>query len=230
MNNETSNYKSLNGPEFYPQNGEHPSRVVIILHGVGADGENMMGVVPHLAEEMPDCYFICPNGPEKYSDGSQSVNGSYGYQWFSLWDRSYDQLKLGVENASDILNAFIDEVRDKFGLEYKDIVLAGFSQGCMTALHTALRMDEEKEIAGMIGFSGGMIANQLEENEITSRMPVCLIHGAEDDIVPFDRSLYAEEVLSGLGIEIRANIIPNLPHSIDYNGIKIAKNFLKSIF
>lgn len=224
-----SNYKTLNGPEYYPQSGEHPRQAIIILHGVGADGENLMGIVPHLAEELPDAYFVAPNGPEQYEDGSQSVNGSYGFQWFSLWDRSYDQLKVGVESASEILMAFIDEVRERFDLDYKDIALIGFSQGCMTALHTALRMDD-REIAGMLGFSGGMIANQVEENEITSKPPICLIHGAEDPVVPFDRTLYAEEMLQALGLEIRAHIIPELPHSIDYNGIEIGKEFLKRIF
>lgn len=230
MENDNSGYRNLNGPEYFPQSGENPKKAVIILHGVGADGENLMGIVPHLADILPDAYFIAPNGPEQYSDGSESVNGSYGYQWFSLWDRSYDQLKQGVTEASETLKAFIDEVKERHNLEYKDIVLIGFSQGCMTALHTALRMDKDKQIAGMLGFSGGMIANQLEENEITSKPPVCLVHGEADPVVPFDRSLYAEEILSGLGVNIKAHLIPNLPHSIDYNGIQIGKEFLKEIF
>ncbi len=228
--NEISNYKSLNGPEYFPQSGEKPKRAVIILHGVGADGENMMGIVPHLADAVEDCYFICPNGSEQYEDGSMSVNGSYGYQWFSLWDRSYPQLKAGVEVASDNLKNFIDEVKERFNLNYSDIVLAGFSQGCMTALHTALRMGEGKQLAGMMGFSGGMIANQLEEAEITSKPKVCLVHGEADPVVPFDRSVYAEEHLSELGIDIETSVIPHLPHSIDINGIEIAKKFLREVF
>lgn len=224
-----SNYKTLNGPEYFPKHGKAAKKAIIILHGVGADGENLMGIVPHLADSLPDTYFIAPNGPEQYQDGSISVNGSYGFQWFSLWDRSYDQLKKGVENASNILKDFIDEVKNRLEIEYTDITLIGFSQGCMTALHTALRMDQNKQLAGMLGYSGGMIANQLEAKEISSKPPICLIHGEADPVVPFDRSLYAEEALRDLGIDIAAHIIPGLPHSIDYNGIEIGKNFLQNI-
>jgi phospholipase/carboxylesterase len=221
-------YKNLNGPDYYPQSGAKPKQIIIMLHGVGADGENLMGLAPYFSDIYKESYIIAPNGRENY-DAGVGVNGSYGYQWFSLWDRSYDKLKSGIKDASEVVADFIEEVREKFQLEYKDIILIGFSQGCMTAIHTALRLG--KEIKAVIGFSGGTIITDQNELDdvITAKPPICLIHGKQDDVVPVERTEITEEALKRNNIKVESKIIDGLLHSIDFEGIKFAQQFLQNI-
>ena len=127
-------------------NGENPSKLFIMLHGYGADKDDLIGLAPQFAEHFPDAYFISPNAPHSCE------MSPFGYQWFGLRNFSEKELIEGVEDVAPILNNFIDRQLAKFNLEEKDLVLLGFSQGAMIALYVALR--REKPVAGVISFSG----------------------------------------------------------------------------
>jgi phospholipase/carboxylesterase len=206
--------------EFFPKNGKPPKTAVIMLHGVGADGENLMGLAPYFSNILQDAYFTAPNGIEKY-DMNPFFDFGPCYQWFSLQDRSYEKLKNGVQNASIYIKKLIDEIKNKFSLEYKNIYLLGFSQGAMLSLHTALII--ENEIGGVLAYSGALIVS--DELEIKSKPPICLIHGIEDEVVPYERSKIAKEFFDKKSIKSELHSIPKLSHSIDLNGIEIGKKF-----
>src|ERR1700679_3010960 len=93
----------LSGPIRKPRSGNAPKQLVILLHGLGADGPNLIDLADGFAPALPDAQFIAPNAPQVCE-----VN-PYGYQWFSLMDRHPQHMLEGARGAADILNGFIDE-------------------------------------------------------------------------------------------------------------------------
>lgn len=206
----------LQGPELAPKSG-NVKRLVILLHGLGSDGNDLIGLAPLMKDALPDTQFVSPNAPFPCD------MAPYGYQWFSLQDRNSAAMLAGVQKAEPIVNAFIDAQRDRFKLEDKDVALVGFSQGTMTSLHVAPR--RATPLAGVVGFSGALIAV-----ESVSKPPVCLIHGEQDDVVPFAAMAHAEKTLKAAGIPVETHARPYLPHSIDPEGLDIAQKFLRKCF
>ena len=209
----------LVGSEIAPQSGT-VKRLVIFLHGLGADGDDLISLAPML--ELPDTQFASPHAPFPCD------MAPYGYQWFSLQDRAPTKLIEGVKIAAPILNQYIDTQRDRFKLKDSDIALIGFSQGSMMALYTSLR--RAKPLAGVVGFSGALIGGHLLKEEASSTLPICLVHGEEDAIVPFGAMEHAQETLQLHGIDVSAHARPYLGHGIDPEGIEIAKAFLRKCF
>ena len=91
----------------------------------------------------------------------------------------------GVRAAAPSLDAFIDEELQKRGLNENDAALVGFSQGTMMALYVGLR--RARPFAGIIGYSGRLVAAHLLAEELRSRPPVLLVHGTDDTRVPRSR-------------------------------------------
>lgn len=208
----------LSGPSAPPASGGSPRQLVILLHGWGADGANLIDLADVLGKGLPDAFFIAPNGPEVCE-----VN-PYGFQWFSLMNREPSALLSGVRRAAAMLNPFIDAQLKALGLDDSKLALVGFSQGTMLALHVALR--RPKPMAGLLGFSGALIGPETLPREIVSRPPVCLIHGQLDDVVPYGALAHAQAALSSAGLSVEAHTRPAIGHSIDMQGLEIAKKFL----
>ncbi|MBX9726250.1 MAG: hypothetical protein K2X09_03200, partial [Rickettsiales bacterium] len=162
---------ALSGPELKAQSGI-TKRIVIFLHGLGADGNDLLSLAPML--DLPDTHFMSPNAPFPCD------MAPYGYQWFSLQDRNPARILPEIRTAEPILNAYIDSALARFNLKPKDLALIGFSQGSMMALHTAPR--RASAIAGVVGISGALFGAERLSSEITSRPPVCLIHGTHDEV------------------------------------------------
>src|SRR5690606_32458213 len=113
-----------------------PKQLIIFLHGVGADGNDLIGLAYELAKHLPDAHFLSPNAPEPFD------MAPFGYQWFSLQQYVTQSMELafeqagkfeGAKHAAPPLNAFIDAQLKRFDLTEKDLLLFGFSQGCMMA-------------------------------------------------------------------------------------------------
>lgn len=212
---------TLNGPERAAASG-NTRQLVVFLHGLGADGQDLLGLAPLFAETLPDAHFIAPNAPQPCD------MAPYGYQWFSLREWSRASMLKGAQEAAPMLNAFLDAQLARFDLPPSQLLLVGFSQGTMMSLYTALRRKEP--VAGIVGYSGALIGGELLEAEITARPPVCLIHGTADPIVPFAAMEEAETLLKLRGIRVEAYARPQLPHSIDEAGILIANAFMLRSF
>ena len=210
----------LSGPVFKPQSGAAAKSTIIFLHGLGSDGENLIGLAPYFAPHFPDTVFHSPNAPFAFDMFDQ------GYQWFSLADRDPKKMLTGVREAAPLLNKYIDEVLAEYKLDENKLALVGFSQGTMTALHAAVR--REKKIAGIVGFSGTLIAPELLAEEAKVKPDICLIHGDADDVVPHAALGHAEHALKREGFFAEAHTRPWLTHSIDMPGIELAVKFLES--
>src|SRR5580704_2118919 len=144
---------ALSGPSRPPVAGGAPRRLVILLHGLGADGNDLIGLQQYWGRLVPEAEFISPNAPFPCD------MAGYGFQWFSVQDRSREGVLGGVRAAAPILDAFIDDELEKRGLEEKDAALVGFSQGTMMSLFVGLR--RTRPLAGILGYSGRLIAAEL---------------------------------------------------------------------
>ena len=212
----------LSGPEFGPTSGLKPKQLIILCHGLGADGNDLIGLAPHYAQFLPDAKFISPNAPYNCD------MSPYGYQWFSLQERSEEAMLEGVRKAQPILDAFIDEQLVKYNLKEKQVALIGFSQGTMVSMFTVPRRNSA--VAGVVGYSGRLIGGNLLPKQICCRPPMAMINGDLDDLVPVTVQAPAVEALRSVGIKIEGHIRPGLGHSIDNIGIKIGQEFLSKIF
>jgi phospholipase/carboxylesterase len=151
----------------------------------------------------------------------------YGYQWFSVQDRTPETVLAGVRAAAPALNAFIDSEMERAGVTEDRLALVGFSQGTMMSLFVGPR--RERRIAGILGFSGRLIAPELLLEEIKTKPPVMLAHGTMDELVPFESMAAAEQGLQGAGIEVETFACPGIGHGIDQNGIVRGAEFLRRV-
>jgi len=211
----------LSGPSRPPASGGKPRRLVILLHGLGADGNDLIGLAPYWARLLPDAEFLSPNAPFPCD------MAPYGYQWFSSQDRSPDAVLGGVRAAAPILDAFIDEALEQLGLGSGELALVGFSQGTMMSLFVGLRRAEP--VAGIVGFSGRLLAPELLASELRSRPPILLVHGTEDPLVPYSSLAAAETTLKAAGVPVETVTSVGIGHSIDDQGLRRGGQFLKKV-
>src|SRR5580692_8888529 len=211
----------LSGPSRPPASGGKPRRLVILLHGLGADGNDLIGLAPYWARLLPDAEFLSPNAPFPCD------MAPYGYQWFSSQDRNPEAVLGGVRAAAPILDAFIEEALEQRGLGGGELALVGFSQGTMMSLFVGLRRAEP--VAGIVGFSGRLLAPELLASELRSRPPTLLVHGTEDPLVPYESLAAAETALTDIGVSVETLTCPGMGHSIDENGLRRGGSFLKDV-
>lgn len=211
----------LTGPRHEPASGGKADSLVVFLHGLGADGNDLIGLAPVLAQLFPDTAFVSPDAPQPCDMAPM------GRQWFSLQDRSPATMLAGAESARAALDGFLDAEIERHGLAANRVALFGFSQGCMMALHTALRRD--KPLAGVVGCSGHLIAPERLADEIAARPPVLLVHGEADEVVPFAAMGAAEQALRAAEVPVEAHARPGLGHGIDQPGLELAARFLLKV-
>lgn len=211
----------LSGPSRPPASGGRPSRLIILLHGLGADGNDLIGLAPYWAPLLPTTEFLSPNAPFPCD------MAPYGYQWFSSRDRSPGAVLAGVRAAAPFLDEFIDNALAERGLDDGDLALVGFSQGTMMSLFVGLR--RARPVAGVLGFSGRLLAPELLATELRSRPRILLVHGTEDPLVPYQSLGEAKAALTAVGVPVETLICPGIGHSIDENGLRRGGLFLKEV-
>lgn len=205
----------------YTHGPQKPDSLVILLHGYGSNGEDLIGLAPYWSKMLPNALFISPDAPFECEAG-------FGYQWFSL--RSWTPMAMlgGAEAAAPLLNNYIDAALAEYNLSDDKLALVGFSQGTMMSLYAAPR--RKKPIAGVLGYSGAMIGGEgLVGNASIVKMPIHLIHGDFDTVVPVAAYYHATQTLIGAGFTVSGNVTPGLPHSIDPAGIESGGQFLKKV-
>lgn len=206
------------GPTYGPLAGGRPQQLILLLHGVGADGNDLIGLAPYMAQRLPAAVFVSPHAPFPCD------MAPYGRQWFSLLDRSPEMLLAGVMAAAPILDGYIDDQLKLYGVGHESLGVIGFSQGTMMALHVLPRRQEA--CACVVGYSGAMVGPELLVDEIRCRPPVLLIHGDSDDVVPFHAMAPAARALAAAGIQVATDTRPGLGHSIDEPGLIKGQAFL----
>lgn len=204
-----------------PLSGNKPSSVVILLHGLGADGADLISLGDEWREQLPNTEFLAPDAPFPCD------MASFGYQWFSLRDQSMEAIAAGVKSAAPIVNEYIDEVLKTREISPAKLALVGFSQGTMMSLYVAPRRAEQ--LAGVVGYSGLLVGGENLLTEKQSSPPVILFHGTIDPVLPFAFMEQTEIGLKAAGIEVSSHARPGLMHGIDGFGVNEGLAFLKKV-
>jgi phospholipase/carboxylesterase len=211
----------LSGPSRPPASGAKPTRLVVLLHGLGADGNDLIGLAPYWAPLLPEAEFLSPNAPFACD------MAPYGYQWFSSLDRNPVAILAGVRAAATVLDGFLDAALAGRGLGPGDLALVGFSQGAMMALFVGLR--RAQAVAGILGYSGRLVAPELVPNELRSRPRVLLVHGTADPLVPYQSLALAQTALAAAAVPIDTITCPGTGHAIDEAGLRRGGAFLNEV-
>lgn len=209
--------------EFGPASGQAPKQLIILLHGVGSNGRDLISLAPYYAAAVPDAHFISPDAPFAYD---QAPGYPDMFQWFSLQERTFKKRLEGVKMVTPIVHAFMKEQLKRFELPASKLALVGFSQGTMTSLYAGPSYKEQ--IAGILGYSGMLIWEEEKPN-FNHMVPVHLVHGDRDDVVPVDAYHHAREKLEKSGFKVSGEIERGLPHSINENGIENGAKFLQAV-
>ena len=216
----------LDGPRLEPRSGR-ARRLVVFLHGYGADGNDLIDIGRAWQGLLPDVAFVSPHAPR------QCGQAPVGREWFPLTFRNPDERWTGVNQAAPILESFLDAELKRRNLPPTALALVGFSQGTMMALHVGLRRAVAP--AAIVGYSGMLVMPENVEPdafaaEIRSRPPVLLIHGDADELIPVQALLHAAQGLAALEVPAEWHIAAGIGHGIGQEGLRQGGEFLAKSF
>lgn len=194
------------------------NKLVIFLHGFGADANDLIGLSEEFLELFPKAVFLSPNAPFPCEDFP------FGFQWFSLIDRRDEELYKGLSVALPILKNYVDENLKNYNLNYKDLVLIGFSQGTMMALQLALNLPEP--CYAVIGFSGILIGGGFLNKKELAKPPIFLSHGEQDGVLSLSLHQKMVDDLSKLEVPFVNHVIPGDGHTISFRALELSKDFI----
>lgn len=195
-------------------------RLVVFVHGYGADGNDLLGLADPLGPHMPDTVFYAPDAPNRCKMNPM------GYEWFPIpWidGSSEEEAMAGMDAAAAMLDDWLTEVMAAEGIGAEATCLVGFSQGTMMSLHVGPRRAEP--LAGIVGFSGRLLAPE-KLSEVASKPPILLIHGDMDDVVPPSSLPEAAQALAGAGFEVYTHVSKGTGHGIAQDGLQLALGFM----
>lgn len=214
---------TIDGPRLPARSGR-TRHLVVLLHGYGADGNDLIDLGRHWQSTLPDAAFVSPNAPEPCS------GAPYGRQWFPLTFRNLHERWSGVRHARPALDAFLDAELARQGLSSEAMALVGFSQGAMMALHVGLR--RPRALAAIVSYSGLLVGPEDQPlstlaPDIVTKPPVLLVHGDQDEVIPPEALLFSGQGLSSLGVPVEFHMSRGVGHAIDPDGLRLGGDFLR---
>ena len=210
----------LDGPRMPPARGGTPDALVILLHGYGSNGADLISLAPYWAKLLPGAAFVSPNAidPVPQAPG--------GYQWFPISNLDPRLMEQGARQAAQSVDRFIDRELEKYGLPPSRLALVGFSQGTMMALHVGLR--REAPVAGVLGYSGVLVGGKTLKDQMRVKPPVLLVHGDRDPMIPITAMFDSAEALAAAGHGAQWHVSYGVPHSIGPDGLDLGGQFLSN--
>lgn len=204
----------------------NPQASVIVLHGLGADGNDFVPVAQMLNPGV-GVRYVFPHAPMM----PVTINNGYVMRaWYDIRNADLAQREDedGLRQSMAMINALIDREIER-GIPSEKIVLMGFSQGCAMTLMTGLR--QPQKLAGLIGLSGYLpiaATTEAERNPANQDTPIFLAHGRLDPVVPIDRAIASRDLLQQLGHSVEWHEYP-IPHSVSPEEIADIDVFLKKV-
>lgn len=195
--------------------------LVMFVHGYGANGADLLGLAEVFAPHLPDTAFVAPDAPDRVA-GAPS-----GLQWFAIprFDgSSAAEAAAGLARSAEDLSAFIDQRLTYEGLGPQAVALVGFSQGAMMALHVAPR--RPVAMAAVVAISGQLLMPEKLQAETLTRPPMLVMHGDQDDVVPFAAMAAAADGLAAAGFDTYGHVMQGMGHGISQDGLSTALAFL----
>lgn len=197
------------------------SSLVVLVHGYGADGADLIGLAQPLGSVLPETVFVSPDAPQPCS-----VN-PMGRQWFPIpWidGSSEAAMRAGFLEAAAMLDGWLTDIMAQEGVGPAQTALVGFSQGTMMSLHVGPR--RASALAGIVGFSGRLADAGPDAAPLRSAPPVLLVHGDADEVIPVEAIHETRAALAALGLPVRWHVCQGLGHGIDPDGLRLAAGFL----
>ncbi len=208
----------LSGPMLPPKSGGAPKQLMVLLHGYGADGSDLISLGIQWRELWPDMLFVSPNAPDPCAQSPS------GFQWFPLKpDRIAGRIE-GAANARPVIVNFLIDLWAQSGVTPANTVLVGFSQGAMMSLHVGTSLDQQ--LAGIVAFSGAFVPADGFGDGSFARPPVALIHGDQDGVVASQLSKDAADLLAADGFDVSLHFSKGVGHGIAPDGLEFATSFL----
>ena len=205
-----------------------PSAAIIWLHGLGADGNDFVPIVPELdLAGCPGIRFVFPSAPSM----AVTINGGYVMPaWSDILGRDLVAREdaNGIQASASAIVKLIEREASR-GIAYENIVLAGFSQGCAMALQVGLRFP--KKLAGIMALSGYLpLATSLpiEKHTANQNTPIFMAHGEYDPVVALERAQASCALLEKLGYSVDWNEDP-MEHSVNHAELVDISRFLKQV-
>lgn len=209
-------------------NGSSPSAAVIWLHGLGADGNDFAAIVPELdLDACADIRFVFPHAPSI----PVTINGGYVMPaWYDILGADMDKREdeAGIRGSALAVEALIAREIER-GITPEHIVLAGFSQGCATVLHTGLR--HPTRLAGVMALSGYLpLADKLraEASAANRTTPIFMAHGIADPMIALARARASRDTLLALGYPVQWHEYP-MQHSLHPLELQHIGHFLRQV-
>ena len=203
-----------------------PEAAVIVLHGLGADGNDFVPVAQMLDPGI-GVRYVFPNAPEM----PVTINNGYVMRaWYDIREGDLTQREdeAGLRRSQQAIDALIEREIAR-GIPAHHIVLMGFSQGCAMTLLTGLR--QSHRLAGLVGLSGYLplaATTEAERNPANQHTPIFLAHGTEDPVVPLQRAIASRDQLQALGYRVDWHQYP-MPHSVCPDEVADIEAFLKRV-
>lgn len=210
------------------QTAPNPTHAVIWMHGLGADGHDFVPIVPELGlGTSPAIRFVFPHAPVQ----PVTINGGMAMRaWYDIYqpDLVRREDETGLRASENAIRALIEKENAR-GIPTRNIVLAGFSQGCAMTLQTGLRLPET--LAGMVCLSGYLplrTQTGAERHAANQNTPIFMAHGTHDPVVALPRAQESLAWLQEHGYNVAWHTYP-MPHSVSLEEIQAIGAFLKQV-
>lgn len=188
-----------------------PQQLIVLLHGWGTDGSDLIDLASPIASRFPNAVICAPDGPEPCSANPM------GRQWFDLGVDA-TLIDEGPSRAFPDLKKVLIALMEQYAIPANQMALAGFSQGGMMALYSGVRMPEAP--GAIISIAGALLAPNQMAQALTVKPPVLLIHGKDDQVVPFQAMDMANMVLKANGVSVETLACEGVGHGISEEGLK----------
>ncbi|WP_017759943.1 alpha/beta hydrolase [Pseudacidovorax intermedius] len=215
-------------PPIEIETGPDPRATVLLMHGLGADGNDFVPIVREMKEALAPIgpvRFVFPNAPVQ----PVTINGGYAMPaWYDILGPGRPEDKAGLRQSMATLEGLLARERER-GIPSERTVIAGFSQGCAMALLTGLR--HASPLAGIVGLSGYLpLADRTaaERHPANQATPIFLAHGTRDNVVVLPRAEHARDTLLGLGHAVEWHAYP-MEHSVCMEEIGDIAAFLQRV-
>ena len=206
----------LQGPRLAPLQGP-ATHLVVLVHGYGADGKDLISLASHWQDLLPTCEFVAPNAPERVPGAPN------GFQWFALTDFNPQEKARGAGAAAPLLEDFLKAEEARLGMTSDHVALVGFSQGTMMSLQVGLR----RRVAAIVGFSGALVTPPPAG---AVAPPILLTHGSADQVIPALAMFDAATTLGAAGACVQWHLSHGVGHGIDQVALDLAGYFLADAF
>lgn len=211
-----------------PVSGDAPDALMVLLHGYGANGQDLLPLSSFFGAFFPKMAFIAPDAPNACP---QDFGITTGFQWFSLegWTGKFSAQETGaftdrLQDCRLILHHFLTAQLDKYKIKPERLILLGFSQGTMVALDAALTFPHT--CGAVLGYSGAFLWDP--KHPLKSKPQTLLVHGDQDDVVPHAAMVHAQQTLLSLNVPVQTVLKPGLGHGINRPGLEDSVDFLKN--